>query len=127
MFLHWPRPLAQKSVVTWKRGQDAGVGTGSLGVFRGIFGLDDLVEVEKFPVPPVDQILAPSFGLDLNDEPLDKRRDLKVIPASGKSQTRTTYKVVDETFLLLNVGDDGADGHIVRQLFKIAAEGTMCE
>lgn len=32
-----------------------------------------------------------------------------------------TYKVVDEAFLLLDVGDGGADSDVVRQLIKVAA------
>lgn len=32
-----------------------------------------------------------------------------------------TYKVVDEAFLLLDVGDGGTDSDVVRQLIKVAA------
>lgn len=64
-------------MLTWKRGEDAGVGTRSFGVFRRVSGLKDLVEVKELSVPPVDQILAPSFGLHLNYKPLGERRTLE--------------------------------------------------
>lgn len=78
--------------LTWKRGQDASVGTWSLWIFRGIFGLNDLVEVEKFSVPPVDQILAPSFSLDLNDEPLEGRERLESVLCKNSFAIRKLQK-----------------------------------
>lgn len=60
--------------LTWEKGQHAGVGTGFLWVLRRVPGLQDLVEVEKFPVPPVDEVLTPSFGLHVNHKPLGEKR-----------------------------------------------------
>lgn len=60
--------------LTWKSRQDAGVGTRFLRVLRRVFGLQDLVEVEEFSVPPVDEILTPSFSPHLNHKPLGEKR-----------------------------------------------------
>lgn len=64
---------------TWKSRQDAGVGTRFLWVFRRVSGLKDLVEVEKFPVPPVDEILTPSFSFHLNHKPLGEKQRHKIV------------------------------------------------
>lgn len=63
--------------LTWKSRQDAGVGTGFLRVLRRVLGLEDLVEVEEFSVPPVDEILAPSFSPHLNHKPLGGKKKHK--------------------------------------------------
>lgn len=70
----WRRAgYCERTCLTWERGQDAGVRTRLLGVVRSIFRLEELVEVEKFTVPPVDEILAPSFSLHLNHKPLSEK------------------------------------------------------
>lgn len=114
--------------LTGQRRQDASVGARLLWILRGVFGLKDLVEVQKLPVPPVDQILAPSFRLHLNYKLLRGRKGHLKLLRSIKStffffeEKTKTYKVVDETFLLLNVGDDGADRDIIRQLIKVTGK-----
>ncbi len=70
MRLHAAAAIRAVNTLTWKNGQDAGAGAKFVGVFRRVFGLEDLVKVEKFPVPPVDEILIPSFSLDLYHKPL---------------------------------------------------------
>lgn len=65
---------------TWQRGQNAGVGTRFLRVLRRVFGLKDLVEIEKFSVSPVDQVLAPSFSLHLNHKPLGEKQKHEPFP-----------------------------------------------
>lgn len=60
---------------TWNRRQDVGVGTRFLCAFRRVFGLEDLVEVEKFSIPPVDEILAAPFSLHLNHKHLGEMRE----------------------------------------------------
>lgn len=111
--------------LTWKSRQDAGVGTRFLRVLRRVFGLQDLVEVEEFSVPPVDEILTPSFSPHLNHKPLGEKRKHEAGWYSLSSKLSAdfckTYKVVDEAFLLLDVGDGGTDSDVVRQLIKVAA------
>lgn len=63
--------------LTWKRGQNAGVGTRFLCVFRRVFGLKDVMEIEKFSVSPVDQVLAPPFSLHLSHKPLGEKQKHK--------------------------------------------------
>lgn len=123
--------------LTWQSGQDAGVGPGSLWVCRRVSGLQDLVEVEKLPVPAVDQILAPSFSPHLNHKPLKKKRDRTEpdLYFTLSVQTRLelflflnfvvnfqTHEVVDEALLLLDVSDGGADRDVVRQLIKVTEQ-----
>lgn len=125
------RPHAAAAVIsaaislTWKSRQDAGVGTRFLRVLRRVFGLQDLVEVEEFSVPPVDEILTPSFSPHLNHKPLGEKRKHEAGWYSLSSKLSAdfckTYKVVDEAFLLLDVGDGGTDSDVVRQLIKVAA------
>lgn len=125
------RPHAAAAVIsaaislTWKSRQDAGVGTRFLRVLRRVFGLQDLVEVEEFSVPPVDEILTPSFSPHLNHKPLGEKRKheagLYSLSSKLSADFCKTYKVVDEAFLLLDVGDGGADSDVVRQLIKVAA------
>lgn len=68
-----------KQTLTWKRRQDAGVGTGLLRVFRGVFGLEDLMQVEKLSVSPVDQILTLSFSLHLNHKQLKRKEKRELL------------------------------------------------
>lgn len=74
------RPHGQKQsrghTLTWQGRQGAGVRTRSVRVLGGVLGLQDLMEVEKLSVPPVDKVLAPSFSLHLDDKHLaeEKRR-----------------------------------------------------
>lgn len=56
--------------LTWEGGQEAGVWTRLLGAFRGVFGLQILMEGKKFSVPPVDEIFTSSFSLHLNHKSL---------------------------------------------------------
>lgn len=46
----------------------------------------------------------------------EKREGRKLQAESGRSQT---HEVVDEAFLLLHIGDGGADSHVVRQLVEV--------
>ena len=61
-------------MLTWESRQDDCVWAGSLRVSGGVLGLEDLVEVEKLPVPPVDQVLAPSFNPHLYNKPLEEEK-----------------------------------------------------
>lgn len=129
MCLQGAAVISAVNTLTWKSGQDAGVGTSFLWVFRRVFGLEELVEVEKFSVPPVDEILTPSFNLHLNHKALGEKRThesalflsffvcLKVCGIF--LNFIFTYKVVNEAFLLLNISNGGADRDIVRQLIKV--------
>lgn len=109
--------------LTWKRGQDAGVGTRFLWVLGRIFGLEGLVKAEKFSVPSVDEILTPSFSLHFNHKPLgetEMETQLSLCLGSVSSMfLLITYKVVNEALLLFSISDDGADRHIRRQLIKV--------
>ena len=111
--------------LTWKRRQDAGVGAAFFRVLGRVFGLKYLVEVKKFPVPPVDQVLTPPFSLHLNHKPLERKhkphkhcnsgfRDL--LEAGG---VHDAYEIVNEAFLLLSISNGGTDGDVVRELIKI--------
>lgn len=111
--------------LTWEKGQHAGVGTGLLWVLRRVPGLQDLVEVEKFPVPPVDEVLTPSFGLHVNHKPLGEKQSHETALVCVQNFAVVllyfclTYKVINEAFLLLNISNGGADWDIMRQLIKV--------
>lgn len=126
MCLQGAAVISAVNTLTWKSGQDAGVGTRFLWVFRRVFGLEELVEVEKFSVPPVDEILTPSFNLHLNHKPLGEKRTHKsalflsfFVCLKVCGIFFFTYKVVNEAFLLLNISNGGTDRDVVRQLIKV--------
>ena len=78
----------QPCMLTWESRQDDCVWAGSLRVSGGVLGLEDLVEVEKLPVPPVDQVLAPSFNPHLYNKPLEEEKKNK---GENEKQIRTGH------------------------------------